>query len=277
MDNVAGAGAINSSAIEMAQWVRLNLGEGVYAGARVLSAEVVREMQTPQMVINDPEWLKGEALLQSGLHFNTYGLGWALRDYRGQKLATHGGGLWGMRSEVGLIPEAGLGVVVLTNLSVDMGSNDLPNAILFRALDAYLGEPERDWSADYLKAMLTLKEEEEAERRKIEEAHIEGTTPSLPLDAYAGTYRDEMFGDVQVSLEDGRLVARLCRFVGDLTHWHYDTFQIAWRNPGFRKEYAVFALDLKGKVHELRIEGGAEPLRFRRTPEAAPDDSAAGS
>src|SRR5690606_17313502 len=82
-DNLGGAGAINSNAIEMAQWIRLQLGEGVYDGVRILSDSVVKEMHTPQTVIRRDQ--ESERLYPE-THFMAYGLGWTLQDYRGRKI-----------------------------------------------------------------------------------------------------------------------------------------------------------------------------------------------
>ncbi|HJS73943.1 MAG TPA: DUF3471 domain-containing protein, partial [Vicinamibacteria bacterium] len=60
---------------------------------------------------------------------------------------------------------------------------------------------------------------------------MKGTTPSKPLEAYAGTYEDEMYGTLSVTLDDGKLVLRRHRaWVGELEHWHYDTFLVRWRD-----------------------------------------------
>ena len=47
LDNVGPAGSINSSFAEMAEWLRLQLAEGVYGGQRLLSEESIRQMRTP--------------------------------------------------------------------------------------------------------------------------------------------------------------------------------------------------------------------------------------
>ena len=56
-----------------------------------------------------------------------------------------------------------------------------------------------------------------------------GTQPSHPLDKYTGTYGGAFYGDATVSLENGNLMLRLLPMLdlkGQLTHWHYDTFEI---------------------------------------------------
>src|SRR5438046_1457555 len=103
VDNVGPAGSINSNVIEMAQWVRLQLGNGVYRGQRLVSEAAVKEMRSPQTVIPLDSITER---LRPSTHFQAYGLGWSLSDYRGRKLVSHNGALDGMRSIVMLVPEA---------------------------------------------------------------------------------------------------------------------------------------------------------------------------
>src|SRR5215813_12394898 len=109
-DNIAPAGAINSSVRDLAQWIRLQLGHGTYQGKQLLSSAASREMWSAQTTIP-----VGEQAERQGTHFQAYGLGWFLSDYHGRKLISHGGGLDGMISQVGLMPEEHIGIVVLTN------------------------------------------------------------------------------------------------------------------------------------------------------------------
>ena len=86
------------------------------------------------------------------------------------------------------------------------------------------------------------------------------TKPSLPLSAYAGTYGGQMYGDAKVTEEQGRLVVRLLpspAYVGDLEHWHFDTFRIKWRESvvyPYPRGWVTFTLDPQGKVSEMKID-----------------------
>jgi len=101
IDNIAPAGSINSNMVDMAQWVRLQLGEGVYKGQRLISSGGAKEMHTAQTVIRmDPPW----TLFYSDAHFLNYGLGWFLHDHRGRKVVEHGGNIDGMSALVAMIP-----------------------------------------------------------------------------------------------------------------------------------------------------------------------------
>ena len=258
IDNIAPAGSINSNVHDMAQWVRLQLGEGTYDGKRLLSAVSIKEMQTPQTIIR----LEGpRARLYPEAHFLTYGLGWFLSDYRGRKLVEHGGAIDGMRAQVAFIPEEKVGLVILTNLH---GTN-FPVALMFRIFDHYLNAPQRDWSSEMLKVTKDLENQAKNAEKKLEADRVKNTSPSLALEKYAGTFQSDMYGDSKVVLENQKLVIRFGpNFTGDLQHWHYDTFRVTWRDPMQGKGMVSFRLNSQGKVDQVNIENLSE---FTRVPD----------
>ncbi len=262
IDNIAPAGSINSNVVEMAQWVRLQLGEGSYAGQRLLSSGAVREMWKSHSVIPaEPPW----TLFFPDSRFLNYGLGWFLRDHRGRKVVEHGGAIDGMRALVSMVPEENFGLVLLTNL----GGHNLPEALAYRIIDSYLGAPARDTSADFLKASKGFQEQQEAAQKKIEDARKPNTLPSLALEKYAGTYKSDLYGEAKVTYEGGKLLLGFGpAFQGELTHWHYDTFQVRWRDPVLDKALVVFTLDGLAQVDELTIDVPGTDLVFKRAPEA---------
>ena len=261
IDNIAPAGSINSNAQDMAQWVRLNLGQGEYEKQRVISAAAIKEMQTPQTIVR----LEGpRGSLYPEAHFLTYGLGWFLSDYRGRKIVEHGGAIDGMRAQVGLMPEEKLGLVVLTNLH----GTTLPHALMYKIFDVYLQAPERDWSAELMKVEKRAEEQGKAAEKKAEAERAKGTSPSLALEKYAGTFESDMYGAAKVALENQKLVIRFGpNFTGDLEHWHYDTFRVKWRDQMQGKGFVNFKLNTQGKADVVSIENLSE---FTRVPEPDP-------
>jgi CubicO group peptidase (beta-lactamase class C family) len=259
IDNIAPAGSINSNVVEMAAWVRLQLGAGSFAGQRLLSSGAVAEMHKSHTIIPfDPPW----SLIFHEAHFLNYGLGWFLSDYRGRKIIEHGGNIDGMSALVAMIPEEKLGLVILTNLN----GNDLRTALKLRIFDSFLGGEMKDWSAIHLKTMKGYEAQSRAAEKKQNDERVKDTKPSLALDKYAGTYRDEMYGDVDVAQdESGKLVVRYGQaFTGDLDHWHYDTFQVKWRDRTLGKGLVTFDLNAQGKVDSINILNLTE---FKRVPD----------
>ena len=264
IDNIGPAGSINSSARDMAQWIRLQLGGGVYNGRRLLSAAAVREMHAAQMVI--PIDTLSERLWPS-THFRAYGLGWSLSDYRGRKLVGHGGAIDGMRAQVTLVPEDRLGVVVLANGGEP--SRLLTQAVAFRVVGAYLGGASPDWSAQLLAVRRQQEARDSTERAKRERERVAGTKPSFELERYAGSYRNEMYGDVKVALEGGALVMTFGPHItGELAHWHFDTFETRWRDAMMGRGTVTFALHPQGKIKELVWTGLGPFGRVEPEPEA---------
>lgn len=130
VDNIGPAGAINSNVLDMAEWVRLQLGRGEYEGKRLISEENLRETWTSQIEITESIG---------------YGMGWMLREWKGQPVIEHGGNVDGFSAEVALLPESDLGFVVLTNAS----ASPLPALVINMVWDTLLGEEATGTSNDY--------------------------------------------------------------------------------------------------------------------------------
>ena len=204
----------------------------------------------------------GSELRWPSVHFRGYGLGWSLMDYRGRKVVSHGGAFDGMYSRVALVPEENLGIVILTN-----SMTWISTALAYQILDAYLGGDGFDWSADYLPRFQEYRVEFEARQRHAEEHRVAGTTPSVPLEDYAGTYGGDLYGDATVTVVDDHLVLQFqpaADLVGDLRHLHYDTFIVEWRNrfPWFGQGTVQFILDVAGEPVEMKVDVPNEDFWF---------------
>lgn len=262
IDNIAPAGSINSNVVDMAQWVRLQLGEGTYQGKRLFSSGVAKEMHTAQTVIRaEPPY----SLFYPEAHFLNYGLGWFMHDYRGRKVVEHGGAIDGMRAQVAMIPEEKVGLVVLTNLN----GTALPVALMYRIFDAYLGGPQRDWSSELLKSFKALEEQGKAAQKKQEQERIKDTKPSVALENYSGTFKNDLYGEVKVTNNGGKLRLRFGpAFESDLEHWHYDTFQARFSGGGVSKVQTTFSLNSQGKVDTITVNlPGVADYPFKRVPD----------
>lgn len=108
----APAGAVQSSAADLARWLRLHLNRGTLDGRRFVSEEQVREMHEPQVVVpTTPAFRRGRQVR----FFAGYGMGWQVMDHRGNPMLWHSGSGDGQLAYVAILPEKRLGVVVLLN------------------------------------------------------------------------------------------------------------------------------------------------------------------
>ncbi len=110
IDEVAPAGSINSSANDMAKWLKFILSGGMANGKRLVSEKGFEE------------WIKPQMNVVSKVN---YGLGWFLEDWKGLKVVQHGGNIDGFNALVATIPEKKLGFVMLTNVTGSPLGNEL--------------------------------------------------------------------------------------------------------------------------------------------------------
>lgn len=260
-DNTNPAGGINANAEDMARWLMVQLDSGRIAGEeRLFSARTARQLWA--IVVPRDPGVPAPEVAPSRASFAGYALGLNVRDYRGQKLVSHTGGLPGYVSRVAFLPELKLGVAVLTN----MESGAAFEALTMTVLDHYLGAPAFDWVEAYVK----LEERGAAAMRQAETATAgardTASRPSLPLERYAATYRDAWYGDIAIRHEDGRLVMQFSKtpsLLGDLEHWQYDTFVVRWRDRELRADaFVSFALNPDGSIREARMAPTSPAVDF---------------
>ena len=251
VDNTAPAGGIVSNVTDLAKWLVCRLDSGRYAGGRLFSEGQTREMWSGQTIlpIDDPP----PPLAALRPSFAEYGLGWRLRDYQGRKIVSHTGGLAGMTSQITLVPAEKLGIVILTNSEAD-----LMVPLTYRLLDDLLGapRPRSDWVAAFMQAQQLARAHADSVLATARAARDSASGPSLALERYAGRYRDDLYGDAVLALEDGKLALRLTRspaFVGDLEHWQHDTFIAHWRSKHLEDAYVTFALDPRGAIDRFQM------------------------
>lgn len=248
-DNLGGAGAVNSSAADLALWMRLQLGKGVSDGQRLLSERTIKQMHTPQTIV--PRSQSEEELFPES-HFAAYGMGWRLQDYRGRLVVRHGGSLDGMRTHIAILPEENLGVVAITNVN----ESSVPKAIVWQVIDQYLGQFEKNWNDIYLAEAEKARARSDSSRARRETERLTDTTPSHSLEEFVGHYENDLYGEVIVELEDGHLTVSVGPFyVGDLEHWHLNTYRITWRDTYLGRDYLGFILDRMGRIDAVDVEG----------------------
>ena len=127
---MAPAGALISSAEEMAKWMIVQLDSGRTATDTLWTPSQTHEMWTMHTPIPVSSWYHN---MLPSMHFRGYGLGWELYDLHGRKVVAHSGGYDGMISRQVLVPEEKLGIIILTNAntSVPWGwGHDVLNVLL---------------------------------------------------------------------------------------------------------------------------------------------------
>jgi CubicO group peptidase (beta-lactamase class C family) len=264
MPAIAPAGAINSSAVDMARWLLAQLADGQLDGAAVMSPATAKRQLTPHMLRPGSEEIPG-------ITEYAYGLGWAIGQYREHKMARHAGGIDGFQTYCMLLPDDGIGVAVLTNTSTGL----MHPVVACRVLDELLGAEPLDVFG-FLKprfdAGMAGAHEAKAARRVVP-----GAPPARPLSAYAGEYEHPGYGTLAIALDEDALKPSLGTMDLSLAHRHYETFDLEWHEWG--DQLMLFPLTFlsapDGDVNALTVqfEPMVEPLRFDRRPDTrGPED-----
>lgn len=257
--SVAPAGSIQASAVDIAQWMKVQLARGVMPdGKRLFSESVANEMWTGQTI--EPRGGLPAVLDLRASNFDLYALGWSVQDYRGHKVVQHAGAVEGGKAVVFLIPEKNVGIAAFVNSEDGAGRW----AVVYHLVDHYLGLPPADWIGDYKKAvdqmqagaMLAIKS------LPMDSSGGPGANvgPSLPLEKYAGVYADPWYGTITIKPDGkGSITGLTIQFDhtpsmhGAVEHVRYDTFRTRFTNRQFEDAYLSFALKPDGTIDQIKL------------------------
>ncbi|MGB9591003.1 MAG: serine hydrolase, partial [Candidatus Kryptoniota bacterium] len=247
------AGGICSNAADIARWMIVQLDSGrVQDSVRIFHPSTSVQLWsliTPIKVQKVPDFLS-----PMQRNFYGYGLGFFISDYRGYKLVSHTGSLPGYASQIALIPALKLGVAILTNQE----SVYAFKTITYHILDYYLGVTGFDWMTGF-KRMKTEDDSLISAAERASAAERDSLSgPSLPLQKYAGRYRDAWYGDVLITYQNGRLTIKFShtpQLTGELIHWQYDTFLAVWTDRELRADaFVTFALNADGSIDQAKMK-----------------------
>ncbi|TQK05067.1 serine hydrolase [Herbaspirillum sp. SJZ107] len=257
--NAVGAVGINTNAEDIARWMNVLLAGGSLgkdangSEARLFSAKQAQEMWTAQtpMRISTPN----PKLAGTKPHFAAYGLGFQLRDWQGKLMALHSGALQGFYSKVVLVPEAKLGIAILTNAE----SGGSINALQYQLVDHYLGTPN---APDWIGAVAAVENEnhakEQARLATTKAARAAKSQPSLARTAYDGDYQDPWYGIATIKHAGGKQILSFARtpdLTGELQHFQHDTFIVRWKERNFNADaYVTFALNPDGSIERMKMQ-----------------------
>lgn len=248
-ENVGAGAAINSSADDWLKYLGLFLNDGQHNGKQIISPERIKEMWFPQTIIPDENVPTDLASL-----FNAYGMGWFLREYAGEKVVNHSGGVDGMRTQMCILPSSGIGFLIFTNLEPGYGLK----AIYYSLLDLITkNEIRTDWIVYYYDLQKQYFEglgQEQVERQKKRKIN---TSHRFPKSVYCGVYFDPKVGNILVSLNDDRMRLDFEQsrcFHANLSHWENDTFEIHWDDPFIPKGLLTFKFDDNGTPEQLILD-----------------------
>ncbi len=261
------AGGIFSNVVDMSKWIRMQLKRGAYPTAeqgkdqRLFSERAQHEMWSPQTVLRT-----GPNTGPYNTHFSSYGIGWFLSDVRGYKQVTHTGGLLGMVTQVTLIPEINLGIVVLTNQESGAAFTSITNTIK----DSYLGMPLVDRVQENHERLIKREAENDAVVADVwkaidEQQKLHAKAP-IDLHLLVGKYKDDWIGEVEIRLQKDRLwfaSKRSPALAGEMQFYKGTSFVVKWTDRTLNADAFVnFSLDNEGKPQSISMKAVSPATDF---------------
>jgi hypothetical protein len=234
----------------MVRWLQIQLAHGKIAdsGKRLYSEAQAKEMWTPHV----PMPIEPASVAAVTPKFQSYALGWVVRDWRGHPIIMHTGAVTGMRAAVVLIPEKNVGFAVLENAedSVPLAST------MYELLDHYLDQPSFDWQTA-LEAGRKQRLDKILEQLNAKLATTAKVGPSLPVARYEGDYADPWYGPISIKRTGDKLTIDFKQspgMVGMLDHVQYDTFKTRWNDKAIENAYVTFQINAEGMVERITMK-----------------------
>ena len=252
----APAGGLAISARDMATWLQIQLAHGKMPnGERLFSEAASREMWKPVVLqpIGEPHPL----LAATKPNFDAYALGWDVSDYRGVKIVSHGGAVFGFKTVVAMIPDKDVGFAIMINSE----DGQVLRGMMFELIDHYLGAPKAGWPEKW-EAVRTELVERGLAMQRMEQAAPAEVGPSRTLDIYVGEYVDPWYGKIIVGRDAKGLTidfASTPRMNGRLEHYQYDSFVTRLTDKAIEPAYVTFSLDVDGAVDRVTMKA-ASPI-----------------
>lgn len=222
------AGGAWSNVNDLARYLLTELNRGITpAGRHVVSAENLTETWEPQVAVAAE---------------TSYALGWFVDAYKGLPLLHHSGNTGGFTADVAMLPDAGVGIIVLTNAR---RSNAFNEAVRVRLFELFYDQPmEHDARATFAL---------EATRRATQEAAavLRPSIDPAVVAPYLGTFANEALGEVTLSLTKGRLMLDAGEFVSELRPYADETGQLG---------YIMYDPPLAGITFEFTVDNDGTPV-----------------
>jgi CubicO group peptidase (beta-lactamase class C family) len=195
MDDLLGAGSINSTATDLVHWLQMWINGGKYKNKEILSPDFTRRC------------LESHAVVYGGVnrrypdeHFLNMGLCWFLSSYRGHYKAAHSGNIDGFSSSITFFPYDSVGIVVLANQNGSPLINLVPDFVA----DIMFGLPGRDKNS----ALYQMRKRYDSARGK--QAFINLDTISVKagfaIEKYTGHFENRGYGEVAIELYKNALL-----------------------------------------------------------------------
>lgn len=255
VDAIGPAGSIKSTAVDMGNWLLMQLSKGKFGEKRIISEANLKENHTPQTLVAPAE------ITFSELGYASYGMGWNINTYRGHLRYSHNGSIEGYRSQMTFFPNENFGVVVLTNTgAVDY---HFVGTICNYISDKFLNLNTIDWSSRLKGAQAEGKAKQQKAKDENEAKRKANTKPSHALEDYSGIYEHPAYGSFTLEVRaDYDFMGAFHGLPFSLKHYHYDVFE---GSGIFDQMKFDFKINASGQIDRVVVDiANAGEIEFKK-------------
>ncbi|AOT08677.1 serine hydrolase [Pseudoalteromonas luteoviolacea] len=249
---------INCDVAGMAKWAKMFLSKGKLPDGQVLITEEQQQEMWKPVTLQKVSYIDQK---YAQTHFQAYGLGWRLKDFHGHLHVSHGGAVQGMTSHIAFLPEKGIAVIALTN-QWSRAAQGLTATIL----EHYIEQEPTDYIDVYIEGNKRYKEYLKQQKKTEQPLEVSSTKPPLALSQYAGTYRDDWYGTVKVTISNAKLHIKFSRskaLNGTLLHLQGNRFAAKWTDRTLNADaYVNFDVDFEGNITGFKMKAISRSTDF---------------
>jgi CubicO group peptidase (beta-lactamase class C family) len=253
IDAMGPAGGINSTVLELSNWVMTWINGGKFKGKEILPERYIRSAISSQILISPALPTRQSP----DVFFSSYGLGWFLQSYRGHYRVSHPGNIDGFSANVSFFPTDSVGIIVLSNQHI----SEVPALVQNMIADRVFQLPVRDWNGQRKKNLQAMRAWEAEAKKTAPVLRKSETTPSHSLKDYEGSYLNPGYGTMEVFFANDSLFLRIVNRTFWLRHYNYDVFEPVEREPVAGTAPQPFKLQFQMSVNgDIRsVSAGLEP------------------
>ena len=249
-----------SSANDMAVYLRAILSGLAASPGAPLSRSVVEEVLRPRIPTGHSDMEAPPGFAEEARRANmfwrvSYALGWECTVYAGERLCHHAGASLGFLSWMAVLPDKGLGFVVLTNMrNTGEGAADVA---AMHIADLLVGNAPADWSGFFRATVRKADADAAAQETELRRTHAARRPPITPTAQLAGTYTHPAYGSLRVSAHGaGRLrLDHGPQRQAEAVHLSANVYELRWKTPRNNARPLGFDIDASGQPVALTLHG----------------------
>jgi CubicO group peptidase (beta-lactamase class C family) len=235
-DNIGGAGSINSTVEDMANWLIMHINKGKFKGKTIISESELQFLQKPVMTVHTP-------IAYPELFYLSYAPGWYVTAYKGELILRHAGALDGVSTLTSFMPNKKIGVIVIANL--DEAAN-FTTSLTYMIYDLLNGKELTNWSDRFL---AELNSKKKGDKKNTDELKQNMTHKLVD---YVGVYQNMPYGNVTITQKADGLHFTYNKFAYPLKHITFNTFEIE-NEYVFGNMRINFGIDVEGNITTISI------------------------